>query len=105
MLAAAIAAGASGQLLLRAAARVTGLAAQLTDARTIAGLSLYCGAALLYVVALRKIPVSVAFPCTAASYLVVVLAGHFAFGEALGAYRLAALGLIMAGVSLLALAR
>jgi hypothetical protein len=39
---------------------------------------------MLYIVALRKIPMSVALPCTAASYVVIALVGHFMFGESLG---------------------
>ena len=107
VLAAAICTSLLGQVLLKAGA--TGEAAgtflqQLFRPQTIIGLGLYGGAAMLYIVALRKIPMSVALPCTAASYVIIALIGHFAFGEALGAQKVAAIGLISLGVILLAAA-
>ncbi len=45
---------------------------------------------------------SVALPCTAASYVVIALIGHFAFGEALGPQKALAIALISAGVVVLA---
>jgi drug/metabolite transporter (DMT)-like permease len=47
---------------------------------------------------------SVALPCTAASYVAALLIGHFAFAEPLGTTHLAAVGLISLGVLLLATA-
>ena len=72
--------------------------------RTILGLGLYGGAAILYIVALRRIPMSVALPCTAISYVAAAAIGHFAFGEPMGMQHIAALALICSGVVLLALA-
>jgi drug/metabolite transporter (DMT)-like permease len=66
------------------------------------GFVLYGGAALLYIVALRRIPMSVAMPCTAVSYVAAALIGHFAFAEPLSPAHLGALGLICFGVVLLA---
>ena len=66
------------------------------------GLVCYGGAALLYIVALRRIPMSVALPCTAVSYVIIALVGHFAFGEALGPQKVMAIALISAGVVVLA---
>jgi len=101
----AILASLGGQVLLKAGATTEGgFVAQLFRPQTILGLGLYGGAALLYIVALRKIPMSVALPCTAASYVVAVLVGHFLFGEALGAQKLAAVAIISAGVIVLATA-
>jgi multidrug transporter EmrE-like cation transporter len=45
---------------------------------------------------------SIALPCTAASYVVIALLGWAAFGESLGAQKIAALLLICFGVVLLA---
>jgi multidrug transporter EmrE-like cation transporter len=104
MLAAAILTSMVGQTLLKAAAATPGLVAQFLDWRTLVGLGLYGGAALLYIVALRRIPLSVALPCTAISYVAAALIGHYAFDEALGAVRIGALALIFAGVVLLAVA-
>lgn len=101
-LVAAIVTSMAGQTLLKAGAGAADFVAQLFDWRTIVGLGLYGGAAILYIVALRRIPMSVALPCTAASYVAAALIGHFAFGEGLGPMKLAALGLIAGGVVLLA---
>lgn len=104
VLATAIATSMVGQALLKAGAGAADFASQLFDWRTLLGLSLYGGAALLYIVALRRIPMSVALPCTAASYVAALLIGHFAFAEPIGTTHLAAVGLISLGVLLLATA-
>ena len=105
VLAAAIGTSLIGQVLLKAGTLGEGgFLAQLFRWQTIIGLGFYGGAAMLYIVALRKLPMSVALPCTAASYVIIALVGHFAFGEALGAQKLAAIGLISLGVVLLATA-
>lgn len=101
-LASAIVTSMVGQTLLKAGAGAPGFIAQLFDARTMVGLVLYGGAALLYIVALRRIPMSVAMPFTAVSYVAAALIGHYAFNETLSAAHLGALGLISAGVLLLA---
>ncbi len=103
VLAAAITTSMVGQTLLKAGAGAADFVAQLFDWRTVIGLGLYGGAAILYIVALRRIPMSVALPCTAISYVAAALIGHFAFGEALGLQHAAALALICCGVVLLAL--
>ena len=58
----------AGQTLLKAGAVAhqasTALMAQFLNPRTIGGLALYVGAAFLYIIALRRIPLSVALPCT-----------------------------------------
>lgn len=102
-LAAAITTSVFGQVLLKSGATGDGgFLAQIFRPTSIIGLGLYGGAALLYMVALRKIPMSVALPCTAASYVVIAALGYFMFGEPLGAAKLAAIALICGGVLLLA---
>lgn len=103
-LAGAVAFGVGGQTLLKLGVGSGGFLSQLFDPRTIIGLALYGLSAMFYIVALRRIPMSVALPCTAVSYVAVVLIGHLAFGEALGLVQIAAVGLICGGVVLLALA-
>jgi multidrug transporter EmrE-like cation transporter len=103
-LAAAISTSMVGQSLLKAGAGAPDFLAQLLDWRTLLGLGLYGGASLLYIVALRRIPMSVALPCTAASYIAAAMIGHFVFGEALGPRHVGAIVLISAGVLLLATA-
>ena len=106
-LAAAITTSLVGQVLLKsgasgAVAADGGFIHQLFRLPTMVGLVCYGGAALLYIVALRKIPMSVALPCTAASYVVIAVVGWAMFGESLGMQKIAAIGLISAGVVLLA---
>ena len=91
-----------GQGLLKAGSGAGTFVGQLFDWRTIAGLAAYGGSAMLYIVALRRIPLSVALPATALSYIVVALIGHFMFHEPLGLQRLAGLGMIGMGVLVLA---
>jgi small multidrug resistance pump len=90
-----------GQTLLKAGAGTPSFIAQLLDIRTLIGLGLYGGSALLYIVALRKIPMSVALPCTAVSYVVAALIGHYAFAEPLGVPKLAGIAMICIGVLVL----
>lgn len=105
VLAAAICTSMTGQVLLKAGTLGEGnFLVQLFRWQTILGLGCYGGAALLYIVALRKIPMSVALPCTAASYVVIALVGYFMFGESLGSQKIAAIALISVGVALLATA-
>lgn len=90
--------------MLKAGAGNADFLAQLLDRRTLLGLALYGASALFYIVALRRIPMSVALPSTAVSYVAAALIGHYVFGEPLGGQQVAAVTLIAAGVVLLALA-
>ena len=101
---AAITTSMAGQTLLKAGAGVASFGAQLVDWRTLVGFCVYGAAAVLYIVALRRIPMSVALPCTAISYVAAALIGHYAFAEPLGFMHIGAIALICGGVVLLALA-
>lgn len=90
-----------GQTLLKAGAAAPSFFAQLFDIRTLIGLGLYGGSAVFYIIALRKIPMSVALPCTAVSYVVAALIGHYAFAEPLGIPKIAGIGMICLGVLML----
>ena len=94
----------AGQTLLKSGSTAPDFITQLLDPRTLVGLCLYGGAAMLYIVALRRIPMSVAMPFTAISYVAAAFIGHYGFAEPLGGVQLGALGLICAGVVMLALA-
>ncbi len=104
VLLAAIAVSMVGQTLLKSGSRTPDFVSQLLDWHTLLGLVLYGGAAMLYIVALRRIALSVALPATAISYIAAALIGHFMFGESLGGLHLAGIGLIAAGVVMLAFA-
>ena len=96
-----ILAGIGGQILLKAGASAPDFMSQLMRPSTIAGLALYGSAAFLYIIALRKIPVSVAFPSVSLSYAIVAVMGHFLFGEPFGVKQVAGIVLIMGGVALI----
>jgi small multidrug resistance pump len=90
-----------GETLLKMGAASRSFLRQLIDWRTLAGVTFYGLAALLYMLALRRIPMSVATPYTAASYVAVALIGRFVFRESLGRFQIAGIGLIVAGTCLL----
>ena len=104
-LVAAILTSLGGQVLLKAGAiGEGGFLTQVFRPSTMIGLIAYGGAAFLYIIALRRIPMSVALPCTAASYVAVAVIGHFMFGESLSTQKIAAIGLICGGGVILATA-
>jgi multidrug transporter EmrE-like cation transporter len=90
-----------GQTLLKAGASTPNFVDQLFDVRTLIGLGLYGGSALLYIIALRRIPMSVALPCTAVSYVAAALIGHYGFAEPLGVAKMAGIAMICLGVLML----
>lgn len=104
VLAIAIATSMVGQTLLKSGAGEESFVAQLLNWHTILGLGLYGFSAILYIVALRRIPMSVALPCTAASYVAAMLIGHFVFSEPITLTHIAAMAFISTGVVLLAIA-
>jgi small multidrug resistance pump len=96
-----ILAGIAGQMLLKAGADAPDFVSQLLRPSTLAGLALYGSAAFLYLIALRKIPVSVAFPSVSLSYAIVAVLGYFLFGEPFGIKQIGGIALIMGGVVLI----
>lgn len=99
-LAGGIVTGIGGQLLLKVGASAESFVAQLFRPSTIFGLFLYGVAAFLYIIALRKLPVSVAFPSVSLSYAIVAVMGHWLFNEPFGWQQIAGIVLIMGGVLL-----
>ncbi len=101
-LAGAILGGIGGQLLLKAGsvgAQTT--VAQFLRVPTLAGLGFYAVSAVLYVIALRRIPVSLAFPSVSISYAVIALLGYFLWSEPVGWFQVIGIILICTGVLLL----
>ncbi|MGE5271793.1 MAG: SMR family transporter [Thiohalocapsa sp.] len=94
--------GVAGQVALKSGAVASGsILAQFANPMTLLGLAVYGFAAICYVVALKKIPVSVAFPSVAASYAVVAIIAHLAWDEPFGWPQLAGLLLIGSGILLI----
>jgi hypothetical protein len=58
-------------------------------------------AALCYIVALKKIPVSIAFPSVSASYAVIAVLAHILWNEPLGWTQIGGILLISSGVLLI----
>jgi small multidrug resistance pump len=101
-LAAAILLGIGGQLALKSAAvGAPSLAAQLFNPMTMAGLFIYALASIAYIVALNRIPVSVAFPSVAASYAVIAVLAHYLWHEPLGWQQIGGIALISGGIMLI----
>jgi small multidrug resistance pump len=93
--------GVGGQMLLKSGASGETLLQQFLSPQSIIGLGLYFAAALCYMYALRKIPVSVAFPSVALSYVLVALLGFWLYGEPLSMPKVAGIALVCAGVILI----
>ncbi len=101
-LVAAILLGIAGQIALKSAAEGSAtVAAQFLNPLTMIGLAVYILAALCYILALKKIPVSIAFPSVAASYAVVAVLAHVLWNEPLGWPQLTGILLIGGGVLLI----
>src|SRR5260370_41141468 len=79
-----IVAGIAGQILLKTGADSADFVSQLLRPSTLCGLALYASAAFLYLIALRKIPVSVAFPSASLSYAIVAVHWPLLFREPIG---------------------
>jgi multidrug transporter EmrE-like cation transporter len=105
---------AAAQLLLKAATRTVGPlvsdggridwlhATALWKAAPLwMGLSCYGVSVILWLGALSRLPVSVAYPMLSIGYVVNAVAAAVLFGEAITAVKIAGIGLIGAGVILL----
>ena len=96
-----IAASIAGQWLLKAGASTGTFLEQLADLRSLGGLTAYGVAAMFYMLALRSLPVSVALPLTAATYLGSSVVGYVVFAERLNFGQLTGLAVIGLGVLVL----
>ena len=101
-LAVSILLGIVGQITLKTAANSSAtISAQFLDPLTIAGLAIYFVAALCYVIALKRIPLSLAFPSVSVSYAIVALLAHMLWGEPFGWPQIGGIALISSGVLLI----
>ncbi len=102
------------QLLLKAGARsIAGLSFNLDTAWTIAerlafnppilaGLLCYAVSVVVWILALSRVEVSIAYPMLSIGYVVNAIAAWLLFAEALSPARIAGIGVIIAGVWLVA---
>ena len=100
-LAISILAGIGGQIFLKQGTDAPDFFSQVLRPSTIGGLALYAVAAFLYMIALRKLPLSVAFPSVSLSYVIVAVLGHLVFGEPFGLRQIGGILLITGGVVLI----
>jgi len=101
-LAAAVLFGIVGQLALKSGANeAPTMVAQFLSPLTIVGLAIYLLAALCYIAALKKLPITLAFPSVSASYAVVAVLAHFMWQEPLGWPQVGGIALIGGGILML----
>jgi len=115
LLLAGVALNAAAQLLLKAATRVSG--ALVTDTGAVSwdaalkvlqavplwlGLSCYAVSVFLWIAALSRVSVSIAYPLLSIGYVVNAFAAAALFDEPLTAAKLAGIAIIIAGVFILA---
>jgi multidrug transporter EmrE-like cation transporter len=105
---------AAAQLLLKAGTNVIGRfefsAANLgpigwkvaTQPYILGGLACYVVSVVVWILALSRVEVSVAYPMLSIGYVVNAVAAYALFGEALGPQRLLGIGVIIVGVCLVA---
>ena len=68
----------------------------------LAGLACYGVSVVVWILALSRVPVSVAYPMLSVGYVVNAIAAWVLFGESLGAQKLVGIGFIVVGVWLVA---
>ena len=66
------------------------------------GLACYAVSVVVWILALSRVPVSVAYPMLSIGYIVNAFAAWFLFGESLTAQKLVGIGFIIVGVWLVA---
>ena len=105
---------AAAQLLLKAGTNALGVitptvaialalaGAIATNPHFLGGFACYGVSVLVWIVALSRVPVSIAYPMLSIGYVVNALAAGYLFGEALDGGRWLGIGFIIIGVYLLA---
>jgi len=66
------------------------------------GLFLYGISTILWILALKKVPLSYAYPMVSLGYVFVFIASYFIFNEAMNWFKIGGLLFIMAGIVLVA---
>lgn len=73
-----------------------------TQPHILAGLCCYAVSVVVWILALSRVPVSVAYPMLSIGYVVNAFAAWWLFGESLAAQKLLGIGFIVVGVWLVA---
>jgi multidrug transporter EmrE-like cation transporter len=94
---------AGAQLLLKAGTNAMPLGPRLAlEPHILGGLACYVVSVVVWVAALSKVPVSIAYPMLSIGYIVNAVAAWYLFGEALSPMKLAGIGVIVVGVFMVA---
>ncbi|MCD6282532.1 hypothetical protein J7J84_02855 [bacterium] len=107
--------GAVGQLMLRYAARLLAAPSQIgiwrwlatvfTTPSVLGAFAFFAVSALLWIVALREAPLTVAYPMVALSYIIIFAGAYFLFAEPITWTKIAGAALIVAGIIIIHLGR
>jgi len=73
-----------------------------TSPPIVAGLACYVVSVAVWILALSRVPVSIAYPMLSIGYIVNALAAWWLFGESITAQKLVGIGFIVVGVYLVA---
>lgn len=73
-----------------------------TEPHIVGGLACYVISVVVWIMALSRVEVSIAYPMLSIGYAVNALAAWYLFGEAVTATRLAGIGVIIVGVYMVA---
>ncbi|HSU64632.1 MAG TPA: EamA family transporter [Burkholderiales bacterium] len=94
---------AAAQLLLKAGTNAMPLGLRLAmEPHILAGLACYVVSVVVWIVALSRVPVSIAYPMLSIGYVVNAVAAWYLLGEAVTPMRLAGIGIIVFGVFIVA---
>jgi multidrug transporter EmrE-like cation transporter len=94
---------AGAQLLLKAGTNAMPLGLGLAlEPHILGGLACYVVSVVVWVVALSRVPVSIAYPMLSIGYVVNAIAARYLLGEALTPMRLVGIGIIVLGVFVVA---
>jgi len=94
---------AAAQLLLKAGTNAMPLGLRLAiEPHILAGLACYVVSVVVWIVALSRVPVSIAYPMLSIGYVVNAVAAWYLLGEAVTPMRLAGIGIIVLGVFIVA---
>ena len=66
------------------------------------GMACYAVSLVVWIMALSRVPVSIAYPMLSIGYVINAFIAHFWFGEALAAQKLLGIGFIVIGVFIVA---
>jgi multidrug transporter EmrE-like cation transporter len=94
---------AAAQLLLKAGTNAMPLGLRLAiEPHILGGLACYTVSVVVWVIALSRVQVSIAYPMLSIGYVVNAIAAWYLLGEAVSGMRLVGIGIIVLGVFIVA---